>query len=188
MDAIESNGDFVSELVLNYPAHPIKDYDGKITFIDSYRPTSPKFFYVRHIFGFVNPNKDLFLSQLKKHDIEFHNLIHKQAYVAKSAELGVGNYIGPGCVVGPGVKLGNFNYLNRCASIGHHTVLDSFNHIGPGATICGRCRIGSRNNLGAASSVRDGIVIGENIILGMGAAAVANLENSGTYVGIPAKR
>jgi len=185
IDAIESNGDSVSELVLNYDIdHIIKNYDGKTTFIDSYKPDDTK----RHIFGFVNPNKDLFLEQLKKHEIKFHNLIHKNAYIAKSAELGVGNYIGAGCVIGPGVKLGTFNYLNRCSSIGHHTTIDSFNHVGPGATICGRCNIGSSNYIGAASCVRDGITIEKDIILGMGAGAVCDLKNPGIYIGIPAKR
>jgi len=188
LDAIESSGDYVSEIVLNQKVDS-KILSGcsdtiKITFMDTYRPDPT----ARHIFGFVNPNKKPFIEKLKQYKgVNFFNLLHQNAYIAGTADIGMGNYLGPGCVVGPGTKLGDFNYLNRCSSLGHHTTIGSFNHIGPGATICGRCHIGDRNYIGAASCVRDGITLGEDIVLGMGAAAIRDLKIPGTYIGIPAK-
>ena len=42
--------------------------------------------------------------------------------------MGQGNFVGAGAVLAPNVTLGDFNYINRTASIGHDTRAGSFNH------------------------------------------------------------
>lgn len=66
--------------------------------------------------------------------------------------------------------------------IGNHT------HIAPHATICGRTRIGNGVFCGAGSTVIDNICICDNVIIGAGAAVVSDIAETGTYVGVPARK
>jgi sugar O-acyltransferase (sialic acid O-acetyltransferase NeuD family) len=183
LDAIDSNDDKVALLVLN--TEITADTCGlKTISLDEYQVRDD----ANHIFGFLNPNKQKLVDYLEDNVARpFGSLIHKQAYIAKTACIGKGNYVGPGAVIGPNAKIRDFNYINRCASIGHDTVLKSFNHVGPGATICGRCHIGDGTYIGANATVRDGIEIVDNVTLGMASAATRNLVVPGTYIGVPAR-
>jgi len=62
-----------------------------------------------------------------------------------------------------------------------------YNHISVGAVVAGRSRVGDRCFLGAGSTVIDGLQITDDVMLGAGACAHRNLEQAGTYVGVPAK-
>jgi sugar O-acyltransferase (sialic acid O-acetyltransferase NeuD family) len=180
IDAIEARGELVANIVLNQEIP--RTLPRKTIILKDFEPYSN-----HYIFGFLDPNKEKYIEELKKFDIEFSNLIHPNAYVSKTVRLGKGNYIGSGAVIGPRVSLGNFNYINRGASVGHETVLKSFNHVGPGAVICGRCDIGSKNYFGAGCVVRDNLIIKDNIKIGMAAALVKDAAEAGVYVGVPAK-
>jgi sugar O-acyltransferase (sialic acid O-acetyltransferase NeuD family) len=183
IDCIEISHGAVAQVVLNQEvgieiSKPIKTFEEFTPYTDFY------------FFGFVSPNKENLLEKIwdKYPNISFANLIHPHAYISKTSNMGMGNYVGPGAVIGPKTQLGSFNYINRAASIGHHTKIEDFNHIGPSCTVCGRVNIGNKNYLGAASAVRDGICIKRNVKLGIGAIAVKDILEEGTYIGVPAKK
>ncbi len=186
-DAIEASGDAPTCLVLNVPldtarierSHPHL----RILPIEEFSPDTDCY-----TFGFVDPNKGPLLERLAVHRLDFANLVHPRAYLARGAALERGNFIGAGSVVGPNACMGAFNFVNRLASIGHDTRVGSFNHFGPGATVAGRCTIGDRNFFGTGSSVIDACLVTDDVVLGAGAVAVRDLTESGTYVGVPAKR
>jgi sugar O-acyltransferase (sialic acid O-acetyltransferase NeuD family) len=185
IDAIYDNGDELHQIVINMPIPEksildFKEYNNIIK-IEDYQPN-----FELNIFGFTNCNKDAFLKVLPV--LVFANLIHPVSYHASTAHFGWGNYIAAGAVIGAKVSLKCHNIVNRNASIGHHTEVDSFNNFGPGSVICGRCKIGCKNFFGAGSIVKDQIRIGNNVTIGAGAVVVNDILESGTYVGIPAKR
>ena len=61
-------------------------------------------------------------------------------------------------------------------------------HIAPHATICGRSRIGNNVFCGASSTVIDKINICDDVVIGAGAVVINDIIESGTYIGVPAKR
>lgn len=188
LDAIEQNNGFTKEIVLNQPIQvDLSPYRIPIVSIKQFAPTQTSFpgghYYT---FGFINPDKEALLEELKSFNLKFSNLIHPRAYVAGLSILGQGNYIGPGAVIAPKTTIGDFNFINRNASIGHHTVLGNGNHVGPAATVSGRCQIGNKNFFGSGSTIIDGLSIGDNITLGAGGVLVKNTSEPGTYVGVPA--
>lgn len=186
-DAIESNYQKLKLIVLNMELdeETLNRIPRAIKIIDvkNFKPSTDCYF-----FGFVDPNKQPLLEILKKFKLTFPNLIHKFSYVAKTAEMGEGNFVGAGAVIAPNVKLGDFNFVNRSASIGHDTKVSSFNHFGPACTVAGRCKIGNKNLLGAGSTIIDGIEIKDEITIGAGGVITKNIWERGTYVGLPVKK
>jgi UDP-3-O-[3-hydroxymyristoyl] glucosamine N-acyltransferase len=58
----------------------------------------------------------------------------------------------------------------------------------PGSVVSGNCNIGDCVYLGSNSSVREKISICDNTIIGLSSGVVKNIETTGTYVGVPAKK
>jgi len=143
-------------------------------------------------FGFVGfdalARENLWKKELAKLELDFPNIIHPSSVVSNSAHLGVGNFIGAGVVIASNAHIGDLNFLNRVSSVGHDTTLANFNVLSPGSTTCGCCSIGNRNYLGAACTVRDNINITNDVTVGAGALVVKDIQSSGTYVGVPAKK
>jgi UDP-3-O-[3-hydroxymyristoyl] glucosamine N-acyltransferase len=77
--------------------------------------------------------------------------------------------------------------------------IDDLVHIGKGAHIGKNCQItagcivaydvtlGENVILGPNVSIRESVEIISNVIIGMGAAVINNIDKSGTYIGVPAK-
>lgn len=186
IEAIESNNGRVTHLVLNqkldkeimsFIPSTIKTED-----ISTFKPSTSHYFY-----GFMEQAKESLLKELGKRRIILSNLIHPFTSIARSIEMGHGNYIGPGVVIAPHVKLGNYNIINRNASIGHNVVMNDLNTIGPGAVLTGFDQLGSHNTLGANATVLPKIKIKNLITIGAGAVLTKSVQKPGTYIGIPAK-
>jgi len=187
IDAIESGGQRAAVLVLNMELDKkiLKKIPRsvKIVPLNDFAPSTD--FYV---FGFINPNKNLFLEGLKRYKLRYSNLIHKFSYLAKTVEMGQANFIGAGVVLAPNVKLGDFNFVNRSASIGHDAEIFHFNHFGPGCTVAGGCKIGNRNFLGTRSALINDITIGDDITVGAGGVVIKDILEPGTYAGVPVRK
>lgn len=187
IDAVESRHQKVKSIVLNM------DLDSKILSrvprsipiirMEDFQPEADYYFC-----GFINFNKKHLLEHLQKYKLSFSNLIHKFSHVPRSVEIGQGNYIGAGVVLAANVQLGNFNFVNRAASIGHDTRIMHYNHFGPGCVIAGNCFIGSRNCFYTRSAVINKLEIKDDIIVGAGGVVVNDILNPGTYVGVPARK
>lgn len=192
MDAIESNEDKITTVVLNHQIEvDLKPYSHRIKIIklEEFNSKEKLFDNECCVFGFLNPHKMEFMDSIKLELRKFGNVIHKKAYRSPICyQLSLGNYFGPNVTIAPNVGIQGFNYFNRNCSIGHNTQIDSFNHIGPGATVCGRCEIGSRNYIGAGSVIKDGVRIWHDITIGAGAVVTSDIKEPGTYIGVPAKK
>jgi sugar O-acyltransferase (sialic acid O-acetyltransferase NeuD family) len=187
IDAIESRGHKAALIVLNMEIdQKIREKTPRSIGIVNLNDFSPSTDF--YIFGFINPNKKPFLERLKKFNLSYTNLIHKFSYVAKTVGMGQGNFIGAGVVLAPNVKLGDFNFVNRCASIGHDAEIFHFNHFGPGCTVSGGCKIGNRNFLGTRSALINDITIRDDITVGAGGVVVKDILEAGIYAGVPVRK
>ena len=57
-----------------------------------------------------------------------------------------------------------------------------------GSVVSGDVTIGECFYMGNNSSIREKITIGDNIKIGMNAAVVKDITQSGTYAGVPVKK
>lgn len=128
------------------------------------------------------------ISRINKKLIAY-NLIHPSVIIRKKfCNFGVGNIICAGAVLTTDVSLGNFNLINLNCTIGHDVEMGDFNVVNPLTAISGGVRIGNNNLIGTGVKVIQNLSIVDNIVIGAGAVVANNIYESGTYIGIPAKR
>jgi sugar O-acyltransferase (sialic acid O-acetyltransferase NeuD family) len=115
-------------------------------------------------------------------------LIHPTVVMGRRISIGAGSIICAGCILTCDIQLGSHTHLNLVTTIGHDSICGDFLTTAPSAHISGRCTLGNSVYMGTGAMLRDGISIGDNITIGMGAAVLNDLNLAGTYVGIPAQR
>ena len=120
-------------------------------------------------------------------DRRFPTLIHPSATVAVDSIIGEGTVIMAGAVVNPGAKLGKGCIVNTCASVDHDCVIEDYCHISVGAHLCGTVRVGVGTWIGAGSTISNNVSICGGCVIGAGAVVIKDIDQLGTYVGVPAK-
>jgi sugar O-acyltransferase (sialic acid O-acetyltransferase NeuD family) len=137
-------------------------------------------------FGDNFKRKKLFVKYNK--DIYQETICHKKSFVDETVVFGKSNFVFANAVINANVKIGNNNIINTGAIIEHEVEIGSHNHISVGSIICGRSSIGNDCFLGAGSVIIDKIRICDGVTIGAGAVVTKSINQSGTYVGVPAKK
>ena len=115
--------------------------------------------------------------------------IHPSAQIhGDDVEIGEGSIICAGTILTTNIKIGKHAHLNLITTIGHDCVIGDYFTTAPGVQISGNMIIGDRVYFGTRSCVKQKIKICDDVIIGMNAAVVKNIVESGTYVGTPAKK
>lgn len=115
-------------------------------------------------------------------------LIHPDAVIAENVEIDTGTVIMAGVVINPGARIGKGCIINTCSSVDHDCKVDDYVHIAVGSHLCGAVSVGSGTWLGAGATVSNNVSICSDCVIGAGAVIVSDIKESGTYVGVPAKR
>lgn len=120
--------------------------------------------------------------------IEFPNYISTTViHSIKTLSMGIGNIITCGCIVSCNVTIGDFNYVAIGSTLGHDLRTFNFVTISPGCNVCGNVIIEKNVYLGANSCVKQGVLIGENTMIGMGSVVVSDIPSGATAFGNPCK-
>lgn len=128
------------------------------------------------------------LDELIKNNAKIPSLIHPTATIGENVEIGFGTVVMAGAIINPDSKIGNGCIINTAATVDHDCKLENYVHISVGAHLAGNVKIGESTWIGIGSSVINNINICENVMLGAGAVAVKDITESGTYIGVPAKK
>lgn len=128
-------------------------------------------------------------SKIDNPDISFPNIIAPNVFFfdRNSVEFGMGNVITFNGRISCEVKLGNFNLINGCISIGHDVTIGNFNMMQPEVRISGETNIGDLNYFGVRSLILQGLKVGNNIKVGAASVIMRNTKDNMTYFGNPAK-
>jgi sugar O-acyltransferase (sialic acid O-acetyltransferase NeuD family) len=128
------------------------------------------------------------VSRLPK-ETKYFTYIHPSVQIMDdNIEVGEGSFIGANSILTTNIKIGKHALLNRGNHIGHDCFIGDYFSAMPCAVVGGNVWIDNKVYLGSCSNVKEKIKITANITVGMNAAVVKNLTESGTYVGIPAKK
>lgn len=119
---------------------------------------------------------------------KFRTIIHPSVIKTEWVEIGEGSIITAGCILTCNIKLGKHSQLNLGTRIGHDFLAMDYFTSGFGVSICGNCTIGNNVFVGTNASIREKTRICDNVIVGIGAVIISSIEQSGVYVGNPAKR
>lgn len=105
--------------------------------------------------------------------------------IGDEVEIGAVTTIAAGTIeptrVRRGAKLDDHVFVAHNCDIGENVCIIAC------AEISGSVRIGRNSWIGPNATIRDGVSIGPDILVGMGALVTKSLEDPGTYAGIPAK-
>ena len=118
-------------------------------------------------------------NKLKKYEnIVYPNIISPTAKIMdkNSCEFGYGNIICSGCVLTTEISIGNFNLINLNSTIGHGVKLQDYCVINPLSSISGDVQIDGEVLCGSGCQLKQGIHIGAESIIGLGAFIVKDVE------------
>jgi sugar O-acyltransferase (sialic acid O-acetyltransferase NeuD family) len=148
-----------------------------------------------------NPKKELMLiaigesSDRKKvadklpKETNYFTFIHPTAQIMDSnIEIEEGSFIGANSILTTNIKLGKHALLNRGNHIGHDCIIGDYFSAMPNSVVGGNVHIGDKVYMGSCSNIREKIKITSDVIIGMNAGVVKNIEESGIYVGVPVKK
>jgi sugar O-acyltransferase (sialic acid O-acetyltransferase NeuD family) len=164
---------FVDNQYSNDIAKPLSEFD-------------PKKYKMMVAIGDSKSRFDI-VQKLPKETIYF-TFIHPTALILdKNIKIGEGSFIGAYSILTTNIKIGKHSILNRGNHIGHDCNIGDYFSAMPGAIISGNVHIGDLVYIGSNSSIKEKITIMDNITIGMGACVVRDINERGTYVGIPAQ-
>lgn len=121
-------------------------------------------------------------------DIEWPVIVHPTAIVEyESAKLGVGCFLGAGCVTTVNLTLEAFALLNFGCTVGHEAVIGHGSVINPGANISGGVVIGEGVLIGTGAQVLQYLRVGSGSTVAGGAVVVRDVPDKVTVAGVPAR-
>lgn len=132
--------------------------------------------------------RGMFIERLLSLGANVPTLIHPSAVIGACVEIGAGTAVMAGAVINPCSTLGEGVILNTCSSIDHDCVIGDYCHIAVGVHVAGTVRIGENVWLGAGAIIKNNVEICPDCIIGAGGVVVKDITESGTYVGVPAKK
>ena len=115
-------------------------------------------------------------------------LVHPSAVIADDVVIGIGSVVMAGVVINPGTAIGKGVIVNTCSSIDHDCVIGDYVHISVGAHLSGTVKVGKGTWISAGVTVANNIDVCRGCTIGAGTVVIRDIDESGTYVGIPARR
>jgi sugar O-acyltransferase (sialic acid O-acetyltransferase NeuD family) len=122
-------------------------------------------------------------------ETQYFTFIHPTALILDdNIKIGEGSFIGAYSILTTNIKIGKHALLNRGNHIGHDTIIGSYFSAMPGAIVSGNVTIYDIVYLGTNSSIKEKTSIHSLSTIGLNSGVVKNIEEPGTYVGVPSKK
>lgn len=121
-------------------------------------------------------------------DCKYYTAIHPSAIISPSVKIGEGTVVMPNAVINADAVIGKQCIINTASVIEHDNHIGDFAHVSVGAKLGGTVNIGKHTWIGIGSTVSNNITICDNCMIGAGAVVLKDINKSGTYVGVPARR
>lgn len=118
---------------------------------------------------------------------EYFTFIHPTALIGDDVNIGEGSFIGAYSILTTNIKLGKHSLLNRANHIGHDTIIGDYFSAMPGAIVSGNVTIYDCVYVGTNSSIKEKLSVHSSSTIGMNSCVVKDINETGVYVGIPAK-
>jgi sugar O-acyltransferase (sialic acid O-acetyltransferase NeuD family) len=142
----------------------------------------------RFVLALGDPGLKKKLAQLlEDRGAQFESVVHPLAYVAPSAQVGVGCVVAPFSFLGPSTVIGEHVSINTYASAGHDSHIGAYSTLSPYSVINGCVKIGQGVLLATHAVVILGKSVGSWSKLSAGAVALHHIPDYSLAVGNPAK-
>ncbi|MBE6909148.1 MAG: acetyltransferase [Ruminococcaceae bacterium] len=145
-------------------------------------------FWVACAIGSPKVRKQITEHLEKQSNIKFATLIDPSVIMSERVRVGSGSMICAGSVLTVDIKLGKHSIVNLNCTIGHDVEFGDYLTAYPNVNISGKTNGGDCVEIGTGVQIRQGLRIASHTTIGAGAVVVKDIEESGTYVGVPARR
>ena len=135
-----------------------------------------------------NKTREKIQNDLETSGAGIPTLIHPSAIIGRQVELEYGTVVMAGVVINCCTKIGKGCIVNTGSTLDHDNVIEDYVHISPGVHLAGTVKVGKGTWLGIGSVVSNNLNITSGCLIGAGAVVVRDINETGTYVGIPIKR
>lgn len=103
-------------------------------------------------------------------------------------KIGDGTVICAGTILTVDIEIGRHVIINLDCTLGHDVQIGDFVTMYPSVNVSGNTVLGECVELGTGMQIIQGKKITPQAIVGAGSVVVRDIEESGTYVGCPAKK
>lgn len=135
-----------------------------------------------------NATRKKIQDKLEKEGMSVVRLIHPSVVIGTDVEIGIGTAVMAGVVINSSSRIGKGCIINTSSSLDHDNVIKNYVHISPGVKIAGSVSIDKGAWLGIGSIVSNNVNICSSCKVGAGAVVVKDINEPGTYVGVPVRR
>ena len=116
------------------------------------------------------------------------SVFSNRGYISKFSELAQGVSVGHFATINAGCRIGHNTIINNSTLIEHDVNIGKHCHIATSSTLNGDVVVGDNVFIGSNVTVIQGVSICSKSIIGAGSLVTKDITESGTYVGIPAKK
>lgn len=135
-----------------------------------------------------NATRKRIQERLESEGATIPTLIHPNTVIGEQVDIASGTAIMAGVVINCCTRIGKGCIINTSATIDHDNTIEDYVHISPGAHLAGTVKVGELTWLGIGSIVSNNVNIASGCKTGAGSVMVKDLNESGTYIGVPARR
>lgn len=135
-----------------------------------------------------NRTREMIQEQLENQGATIATLIHPTAVLGAQVSIAHGTVIAAGAIVNPSTKIGKGVILNTSCTVDHDNEINDFVHISPGTHLAGKVSIARRSWIGVGGTVNNNVSICSDVTVGAGGVVVKDINESGTYIGVPVGR
>lgn len=121
-------------------------------------------------------------------ELSYYTAVHPAAVISSDVSIAEGTAVMANAVINASAVIGKHCIINTASVVEHDNIIGDYVHISPGAILCGGIKVGDETHIGAGAVVRNNVTICKNVTVGCGACVVKDIGESGTYVGVPAKK
>lgn len=135
------------------------------------------------------PKDRLNIIQKLPKSTKYFTHIHPSVQIlGEDVKIGEGSIICAGTIITTNVKIGKHAHLNLHTTVGHDCEIGDYFTTAPGAKISGNCKIYDCVYVGTNASIKEKLKIHSLTTIGSNATVVKDIEESGTFVGVPTKK
>ena len=117
--------------------------------------------------------------------IPLGRIIHSACWVDKTASIGAGCVLYPGCCVDARVKIESNTTLNLACTVAHDTQIGKHCFLSPRVAVAGFVVVNEMCMLGINATVIDNVKLCANTRIGGGSLVLKDVPSPGLYVGSP---
>lgn len=132
-------------------------------------------------------DKSHLIRALSRFPLHFANLIHPDAKLSRSVQLGSGNILCWNTFLSTDVQIGSYVTINPGCKIGHDTIIRDYTSLYWDITLAGNVLIREGCEIGSKAVIIPEKKVGRWSIVGAGAVVIHDIPEYCTAVGVPAK-